>query len=252
LASKVAIYDTTLRDGSQTEGVSFSTEDKLDILKRLDHFGVDYVEGGWPGSNPEGRGVLRSGLGHEAEACPPGGVRQHPPRWHHRERGPKPPDHPGIQRSLRGDLWQGLGPPCHQRAQDLAGRERRAGGGQRILPEIERQGGRVRRRALLRRLRQEPGLCDAGAGGGRLRRSGLADAVRHQWRFPAGPCDRGLRGCQKDDRSPDRRPCPQRLRAGSRQFPGSGIGRRHHGAGHHKRTRGSAPAMPTFVPSSPL
>ncbi len=53
MASKVAIYDTTLRDGSQTEGVSFSTEDKLDILKKLDRLGVDYIEGGWPGSNPK-------------------------------------------------------------------------------------------------------------------------------------------------------------------------------------------------------
>ncbi|HOB38703.1 MAG TPA: citramalate synthase [Methanomassiliicoccaceae archaeon] len=53
MANKVVIYDTTLRDGSQTEGVSFSTEDKLDILKKLDHFGMDYVEGGWPGSNPK-------------------------------------------------------------------------------------------------------------------------------------------------------------------------------------------------------
>ena len=49
----MAIYDTTLRDGSQSEGVSFSTEDKLDILNRLDQFGVDYIEGGWPGSNPK-------------------------------------------------------------------------------------------------------------------------------------------------------------------------------------------------------
>ena len=49
---KIMIYDTTLRDGAQTEGVSFSCEDKLDILSRLDDFGVDFVEGGWPGSNP--------------------------------------------------------------------------------------------------------------------------------------------------------------------------------------------------------
>ena len=49
----VLIYDTTLRDGSQAEGVSFSTEDKLDILRRLDSFGIDFVEGGWPGSNPK-------------------------------------------------------------------------------------------------------------------------------------------------------------------------------------------------------
>lgn len=46
------IYDTTLRDGAQCEGIAFSCEDKLDILKRLDAFGIDFVEGGWPGSNP--------------------------------------------------------------------------------------------------------------------------------------------------------------------------------------------------------
>ena len=50
--TRVLIYDTTLRDGSQTDGISFSCEDKLDILNRLDSVGVDFVEGGWPGSNP--------------------------------------------------------------------------------------------------------------------------------------------------------------------------------------------------------
>jgi 2-isopropylmalate synthase len=50
---QVSIYDTTLRDGTQGEGVSFSAEDKLRIARRLDEFGVDYIEGGWPGSNPK-------------------------------------------------------------------------------------------------------------------------------------------------------------------------------------------------------
>ncbi|HHY46405.1 MAG TPA: citramalate synthase [Firmicutes bacterium] len=50
---RVKIYDTTLRDGAQMEGVSFSVEDKLLIARRLDEFGVDYIEGGWPGSNPK-------------------------------------------------------------------------------------------------------------------------------------------------------------------------------------------------------
>ena len=50
---RVYIYDTTLRDGAQTEGISFSTEDKLEILKKLDSFGIDFVEGGWPSSNPK-------------------------------------------------------------------------------------------------------------------------------------------------------------------------------------------------------
>lgn len=47
----VYIYDTTLRDGTQGEGINFSLADKLAIAERLDLFGVDYIEGGWPGSN---------------------------------------------------------------------------------------------------------------------------------------------------------------------------------------------------------
>ena len=49
----IKIYDTTLRDGTQGEGVSFSGRDKLKILRLLDEFSIDYVEGGWPGSNPK-------------------------------------------------------------------------------------------------------------------------------------------------------------------------------------------------------
>ena len=49
----VEIYDTTLRDGTQGEGVAFSVADKLRIAERLDAFGVQYIEGGWPGSNPK-------------------------------------------------------------------------------------------------------------------------------------------------------------------------------------------------------
>jgi len=53
MARLVKIYDTTLRDGTQGEGVNFSMEDKVRIAKRLDQFGVHYIEGGWPGSNPK-------------------------------------------------------------------------------------------------------------------------------------------------------------------------------------------------------
>src|SRR5678815_2460201 len=49
----IEIYDTTLRDGSQGQGVSFSVADKLRIAERLDALGVHYIEGGWPGSNPK-------------------------------------------------------------------------------------------------------------------------------------------------------------------------------------------------------
>jgi 2-isopropylmalate synthase len=50
---KIFTFDTTLRDGTQGEAVSFSVEDKLLIAEKLDEFGIDYIEGGWPGSNPK-------------------------------------------------------------------------------------------------------------------------------------------------------------------------------------------------------
>ena len=48
----VQLYDTTLRDGAQREGISFSVEDKIRIAERLDELGVHFIEGGWPGANP--------------------------------------------------------------------------------------------------------------------------------------------------------------------------------------------------------
>ncbi len=50
---QIEIYDTTLRDGAQGEGINFSAMDKLRIAEKLDAFGVHYIEGGWPGSNPK-------------------------------------------------------------------------------------------------------------------------------------------------------------------------------------------------------
>lgn len=50
---QIKVYDTTLRDGSQGEGVSFSVNDKIKIARKLDYMGVHYIEGGWPGSNPK-------------------------------------------------------------------------------------------------------------------------------------------------------------------------------------------------------
>ena len=51
--ARVEIYDTTLRDGSQLEGISLTVEDKLKIARQLDRLGVAYIEGGWPGANPK-------------------------------------------------------------------------------------------------------------------------------------------------------------------------------------------------------
>ena len=50
---QIRLYDTTLRDGTQREDISLSCDDKLTIARRLDQFGIHYIEGGWPGSNPK-------------------------------------------------------------------------------------------------------------------------------------------------------------------------------------------------------
>ena len=52
MSNRVFIFDTTLRDGAQTEGVDFSLADKRAIALALDELGIDYIEGGWPGANP--------------------------------------------------------------------------------------------------------------------------------------------------------------------------------------------------------
>ena len=59
---KISVYDTTLRDGAQGEGVAFSLDDKLKIIKMLDSLGVDYIEAGTPASNPKDRELFERGL----------------------------------------------------------------------------------------------------------------------------------------------------------------------------------------------
>ena len=59
--SDLHVYDTTLRDGAQQEGLNLSVSDKLAIAAHLDELGVGYIEGGWPGREPQGHGVLRRG-----------------------------------------------------------------------------------------------------------------------------------------------------------------------------------------------
>jgi 2-isopropylmalate synthase len=65
--SKIEIYDTTLRDGSQLEGISLTVEDKLRIAEQLDWLGVHYIEAGWPGANPKDDELFRR-IGSELDA----------------------------------------------------------------------------------------------------------------------------------------------------------------------------------------
>jgi 2-isopropylmalate synthase len=76
---RVFLYDTTLRDGTQGVGVALSLVDKLQLCERLDRFGVDYVEGGWPGSNPKDLEFFRRAAGlrlRHARLCAFGSTRR--------------------------------------------------------------------------------------------------------------------------------------------------------------------------------
>ena len=57
--AQVEIFDTTLRDGAQLEGISLTVDDKLRIAEQLDHLGVHWIEGGWPGANPKDEEFFR-------------------------------------------------------------------------------------------------------------------------------------------------------------------------------------------------
>jgi 2-isopropylmalate synthase len=93
----IQIYDTTLRDGTQGEGVSLSLEDKLQITQRLDEIGVDFVEGGYPASNTKDAEYFRRAreqkLAH-AKICAFGMTRR---------RGVKAADDPGLQALLAAE-----------------------------------------------------------------------------------------------------------------------------------------------------
>ncbi len=76
---RVFIYDTTLRDGTQGEGISFSAKDKVLLASAMDEFGIDYIEGGWPGSNPrdmEFFDLAKSITFHHAKICAFGSTRR--------------------------------------------------------------------------------------------------------------------------------------------------------------------------------
>src|ERR1035441_406292 len=60
---KISTFDTTLRDGTQGESISFSVDDKLIIAQKLDELGIDYIEGGWPGSNPKDQEFFKRATG---------------------------------------------------------------------------------------------------------------------------------------------------------------------------------------------
>lgn len=98
MTTKIVVYDTTLRDGSQAEGISLTVEDKLKIAAKLDYLGVDYIEGGWPGSNPKDMDFYRRlpELGFQQSRVSAFGSTRRP--------GIRPEDDPNLQAIIQAGM----------------------------------------------------------------------------------------------------------------------------------------------------
>ena len=149
---KIHTFDTTLRDGTQGEAVSFSVDDKLLIASKLDDFGIDYIEGGWPGSNPKDHEFFARAQDMTLHARQADRFRRHALRPQPGRRGRQRAG-AGRRRHAGGvDLRQDLGLPRAARARHHTRRESGAHRGHRRVSEGPRPGGGLRRRAFLRRL----------------------------------------------------------------------------------------------------
>ncbi len=183
MTSPIEIYDTTLRDGSQGQGVSFSVADKLRIAERLDDFGVHYIEGGWPGSNPKDIEFFdeakRRRFTH-AKLAAFGSTRRKGIRADARRSGP-----PARRRrnARRHDLRQDLAAARARGASDDARREPGDDRGHDPLPEAAGPLRRLRRRARVRRIQGRSRVRAGDSGGRRTRRRGHRRPVRHEWRI---------------------------------------------------------------------
>ena len=84
---RIFTFDTTLRDGTQGEAVSFSADDKVLVVHKLDELGIDYIEGGWPGSNPKDKEFFARAKDETLKHARLMRVRRHPLGPQHRGGG---------------------------------------------------------------------------------------------------------------------------------------------------------------------
>ena len=239
LSMKIFTFDTTLRDGTQGEAVSFSVEDKLLIAQKLDELGIDYIEGGWPGvqsrrTRSSSRAPRDLKLKH-ARLTAFGSTRfaKQPGRG-----GPQRPRAGRSRHAGRLHLRQDLG-PARPRAPWASPRKKTSTlisdtvrylkeHGKEVVYDAEHffDGYSANPDFALRTLEA--------AQEGRRRR---ALPVRHQRRHPDRPAGRDRRrGAQALRRHP-RHPHPQRFRPGRRQHPRRRRAGRHARAGLHERLR---------------
>ena len=227
---RIAIYDTTLRDGSQGEGVNFSLQDKLLITRKLDDLGVDLRRGRLPPVQPQGRRVLPRRPRSRPLARQDHGLRHDPPP-RHRRRGRHRDARPGRRRDApRHRRRQELGPPRPRGPGRLARRERPHDRRLRRLPR-KAQGPEVVYDAEHFfdgfKHNRDYALSDAQARRPIQAGATLARPVRHQRRRAARGGRLGRRRGPPRDVRADRHPHPQRRRPRRGQHPG---GRTRRGA----------------------
>ncbi len=236
---RVEIFDTTLRDGSQREGISLTVADKLKVAEQLDHLGVDYIEGGWPGANPKDEEFFRRApaelrLEH-SQLVAFGSTRR---------AGVKADDDEVLRNLVKAGTpvvcivaksWDYHVTEALRTTLDEA--VAMVGDSVEFLRNAGARGV-PRRRALLRRLPPQPRVRPPRAAGRPRGRRRPARAVRHQRRHPAprGGADRG-RGPGRAARRRARRPLPQRHRLRGGQRPGRRPSGRRPDPGLHQRLR---------------
>ena len=206
MTQKIVLYDTTLRDGTQAEDVNLSTPDKIKIALRLDEFGIDYIEGGWPGSNPVDVAFFKEIANYHLKYARIAafGSTHHPDN--------KVEEDPNLNALIASGATAGtiFGKSCERHAKEAL----------RLDPKRNLD---IIRNSVAYLKRSMPA------------RGGRADhqSVRHQWRHPAerDAADRfgsarGLAG------SAARHPYAQRLRDGGGEYHRCRAGWRGNGAGH--------------------
>ena len=199
---KVELYDTTLRDGTQMEGISLSVQDKLKIAQKLDELGVHYVEGGWPGSNPKDAeffAAARSLKLQNAKIVAFGSTRR---------AGIAADKDPNLRAVLDAATpvayLVGKANETHVRHILETTLEENLAMIARLhrLPQVARPHRLLRRRALLRRLPRQPRLRPCLPARRRGRRRRLPRPLRHQRRRPPGRDRRRRQGRPRPERRP--------------------------------------------------
>ena len=251
MSDTILLYDTTLRDGTQREGMVLSLADKVRIARRLDEAGFPYVEGGWPGSNPKDVEFFEAARGmtwQNARIAAFGSTRH---------RANRPDQDPNLAALVEArdaghhHLRQELAAARDRGPGRDAGREPGHGRGLGRLLSPGRQGrGRLRRRALLRRLQGRPRLRPGDAACGARGRRRDARPVRHERRLHdrrgRGHRRRRHRHARPRRRGPLRHPRPRRRRPGRGQLAGRGARR----ACATSRARSTATASAAATPTS--